>query len=83
MRYAEILQKYLQYFESKNHTIIPSAPLVPEDDTTVLQIHCPMFTTDLNCRMSISVMQAGERTDEKINCTLIDHWYGGVCFCAK
>ena len=43
MKYAEILQKYLQYFESKNHTIIPSAPLVPEDDPTVLFVNAGMF----------------------------------------
>ena len=43
MKYAEILQKYLQYFESKNHTIIPSASLVPEDDPTVLFVNAGMF----------------------------------------
>lgn len=43
MKYTEILQKYLQYFESKNHTIIPSAPLVPEDDPTVLFVNAGMF----------------------------------------
>jgi len=33
---SEIRQKYLQFFKSKNHAIIPSAPLVPENDPSVL-----------------------------------------------
>lgn len=33
---AEIRQKYLDFFKSKNHAIIPSAPLVPENDPSVL-----------------------------------------------
>ena len=32
----ELRQKYLKFFESKGHAIIPSAPLVPENDSTVL-----------------------------------------------
>jgi len=32
----EIRQKYLDFFKSKNHAIIPSAPVVPENDPTVL-----------------------------------------------
>jgi len=32
----ELRQKYLDFFESKGHAIIPSAPLVPENDPTVL-----------------------------------------------
>lgn len=32
----ELRQKYLNFFKSKGHTIIPSAPLVPENDPTVL-----------------------------------------------
>ncbi|TSA45424.1 alanine--tRNA ligase, partial [bacterium] len=32
----EIRQKYLEFFRSKGHTIIPSAPLVPENDPTTL-----------------------------------------------
>ena len=32
----ELRQKYLKFFESKNHTIIPSASLVPENDATTL-----------------------------------------------
>src|SRR3970040_584822 len=32
----EIRQKYLEFFEKRGHKIIPSAPLVPENDPTVL-----------------------------------------------
>jgi alanyl-tRNA synthetase len=32
----EIRQKYLQFFSSKGHSIVPSAPLVPENDPTTL-----------------------------------------------
>ncbi len=33
---SEIRAKYLNFFRSKNHAIIPSAPLVPENDPSVL-----------------------------------------------
>ncbi len=33
---SEIRQKYLDFFQSKDHAIIPSAPLVPENDPSVL-----------------------------------------------
>jgi len=32
----EIRQKFLDYFKAQNHAIIPSAPVVPENDPTVL-----------------------------------------------
>ena len=32
----EIRQKYLEFFQEKGHTIIPSASLIPENDPTVL-----------------------------------------------
>ncbi len=32
----EIRKKYLDFFKSKDHAIIPSAPVVPENDPTVL-----------------------------------------------
>ena len=32
----ELIRKYLDFFKSKNHKIIPSAPLIPENDPTVL-----------------------------------------------
>lgn len=36
MQSKEIRQKYLEFFASKGHTIIPSSSLVPENDPTVL-----------------------------------------------
>jgi len=33
---TQIRQKYLDFFKTKNHAIIPSAPVVPENDPTVL-----------------------------------------------
>ncbi len=33
---SEIRGKYLDFFKTKNHAIIPSAPLVPENDPSVL-----------------------------------------------
>lgn len=33
---STIRQKYLEFFASKQHAIIPSAPLVPENDPSVL-----------------------------------------------
>lgn len=33
---SEIRQKYLDFFRSKEHSVIPSAPLVPENDPSVL-----------------------------------------------
>jgi len=36
MKAFELKQKYLQFFKSKGHVIIPSAPLIPENDPTVL-----------------------------------------------
>lgn len=36
MTIKEIREKYLRYFESNNHTILPSEPLLPENDPTTL-----------------------------------------------
>jgi len=36
MTARDLRQKYLDFFKSKEHAIIPSAPLVPENDPTVL-----------------------------------------------
>lgn len=36
MKEIEIRNKYLKYFERKGHKIIPSAPLIPENDPSVL-----------------------------------------------
>jgi alanyl-tRNA synthetase len=32
----EIRQKFIEFFASKNHAIIPSSSVVPENDPTVL-----------------------------------------------
>ncbi len=36
MTSKEIREKFLEYFKSKGHAVIPSAPLVPEHDPSVL-----------------------------------------------
>ncbi len=36
MKAAEIRQSYFDFFESKGHKIVPSAPVVPHDDPTLL-----------------------------------------------
>ena len=36
MKYQELRQKYLEFFKTKSHVIIDSAPLVPKNDPTVL-----------------------------------------------
>ena len=36
MTSEEIREKYLKFFEKRGHTILPSAPLVPENDPTTL-----------------------------------------------
>ena len=36
MRAIEIRNKYLNFFKSKGHSVIPSAPLIPENDPSVL-----------------------------------------------
>ncbi|MEN9569930.1 MAG: alanine--tRNA ligase, partial [Bacteroidota bacterium] len=36
MTSAEIRQQFLDFFKSKNHTIVPSAPIVLKDDPTLL-----------------------------------------------
>jgi alanyl-tRNA synthetase len=36
MKSAEIRQQFLDYFESHGHTVVPSSPLVPANDPTLL-----------------------------------------------
>ncbi|MBS3154948.1 alanine--tRNA ligase, partial [Candidatus Woesearchaeota archaeon] len=36
MKADGLRKKYIEFFKSKNHTIIKSAPLIPENDPTVL-----------------------------------------------
>jgi len=36
MNRKQLIQKYLKFFESKGHKIIPNASLIPKDDPTVL-----------------------------------------------
>ena len=36
MKSQEIRKAYLQFFESKGHTIVPSAPIVLKDDPTLM-----------------------------------------------
>ncbi|MGZ5237331.1 MAG: alanine--tRNA ligase, partial [Caldimonas sp.] len=36
MRAAEIRSTFLKFFESKGHTVVPSSPVVPGDDPTLL-----------------------------------------------
>ena len=33
---AELREKFLKYFETHGHTIVPSSPLVPGNDPTLL-----------------------------------------------
>src|SRR5438132_7421742 len=39
----QLREKYLNFFKSKGHTIIPSASLVPENDPSVLFVNSGMF----------------------------------------
>ncbi len=43
LKYKELRDEYLGFFENKNHIQIPSAPLIPEDDPSVLFVNAGMF----------------------------------------
>jgi alanyl-tRNA synthetase len=43
LKYNEIRKKYLDFFKKKGHAEIPSAPLVPENDPSVLFVNAGMF----------------------------------------
>jgi len=39
---SEVRRTFLRFFESKGHTVLPSYPLVPGDDPSILWINCGM-----------------------------------------
>ena len=43
LSYNQIWQKYIAFFERHKHKAIPSAPLVPENDPSVLFVNAGMF----------------------------------------
>ena len=43
LSYIKLREEYLNFFKAKNHAEIPSAPLVPEDDASVLFVNAGMF----------------------------------------
>lgn len=43
LKYNEIRNSYLDFFKKKGHAGIPSAPLVPENDPSVLFVNAGMF----------------------------------------
>jgi alanyl-tRNA synthetase len=42
-KYSEIRKKYIEFFKDNNHKEIPSAPLIPENDPSVLFVNAGMF----------------------------------------
>ena len=42
MKSAEIRSSFLEYFRSKGHAIVPSSPLVPANDPTLLFVNSGM-----------------------------------------
>ena len=43
LKYSEIRRRYLDFFKKKDHAEIPTAPLVPENDPSVLFVNAGMF----------------------------------------
>jgi alanyl-tRNA synthetase len=42
MKSQEIRSKFLSFFENKQHTIVPSAPMVLKDDPTLMFVNSGM-----------------------------------------
>ena len=43
LTYAQLRNEYIDFFRNKDHIEIPNAPLVPEDDPSVLFVNAGMF----------------------------------------
>ena len=43
LTYAQLRNEYIDFFKNKGHIEIPNAPLVPEDDPSVLFVNAGMF----------------------------------------
>ncbi len=43
LSYKELREEYIQFFKSKNHKEIPNAPLIPQEDPSVLFVNAGMF----------------------------------------
>lgn len=75
MTTAEIREKFLRFFEKRGHVIVPSAPLVPKDDPSVLfttagmQQFKPYYTgardaiKDFGAKNTVSVQKCIRTTD--------------------
>ena len=42
MKSADIRAAFLEYFQSKGHKIVPSSPLIPWDDPTLIFVNAGM-----------------------------------------
>ena len=46
----DLREKFLKFYESKGHVILPSAPLVPRDDNSLLLINSGMAPWKLHLK---------------------------------